>query len=245
VGWARGWVIGDRSVVLFLLKNFGLLVPLVVVLVWLALRRRLADWRLTVLPAIAIWAVLFFVKLAPWAWDNTKVMVWCYLLLLPALGDLLFRLAKPWRAALIALWLAPGAWTVAETTFMPQGDLDVYAVATRRAVCEAVRHLPPDARVATKPTFNHPVALCGQPIVEGYAGHLWSHGIDSRLVDRRLRTLMLGLPGWEQAAQELQAGYLFWGYGEGGEFALSARPWEASRRVVAEGDWGRLYSLAD
>ncbi len=245
VGWAPGWVIGDRSAWLFLLKNFGLLIPLVIALAWLALQRRLPEWRLTVLPALAIWVALFFVKLAPWAWDNTKVMVWCYVLLLPALGDLFSRLALPWRAGLVALWLAPGALTVAESTFVLRGDLDVYAVAERRAVCEAVRRLPPDARVATKPTFNHPMALCGQPIVEGYAGHLWSHGIDASIVDRRLRTLMLGLPGWEQAAQELGAQYLFWGHRERAEFALSTRPWERSRRVVVEGDWGRLYSLSD
>ena len=245
VGWAPGWVIGDRSAWLFLLKNFGLLIPLAIALAWLALQRGRPEWRLTVLPALAIWVGLFFVKLAPWAWDNMKVMVWCYVLLLPALGDLFARLALPWRAGLIALWLAPGALTVAETMFVLRGDLDVYAVAERRAVCEAVRGLPPDARVATKPTFNHPVALCGQSIVEGYSGHLWSHGIDASVVDRRLRTLMLGLPGWEQAAQELGAQYLFWGYGERGEFSLSTRPWEHSRRVVAEGDWGRLYSLSD
>lgn len=245
LGWAPGWVIGERSALLFFLKNFALLIPLVLALVWLAVQRSLPEWRLTVLPGVVIWTVLFFVKLAPWAWDNTKVMVWCYVLLLPALGDLLSGLALPWRAGLIALWFAPGALTVAQATFTPQGDLDVYTVAGRRAVCEVVRRLPPDARVATKPTFNHPVALCGQPIVEGYAGHLWSHGIDASVVDRRLRTLMLGLPGWEQAAQELGAEYLFWGYGERGEFALSTRPWERSRRVVAEGDWGRLYSLSE
>ncbi len=245
VGWAPGWVIGERNPWLFMLQNFGLLIPLVIAVSSLTVQRRLPEWRLAVLPAVAIWVALFFVKLAPWAWDNTKVMLWCYVLLLPSLGDLLARLATPWRAGLIVLWLAPGTSSVVAATFVLRSDLAVYGVGERRAVCEVVSHLPPDARVATKPIFNHPVALCGQPIVEGYAGHLWSHGIDARAVEARLRRLMLGLPGWEQAAQELDARYLFWGKSERGEFSLSARPWETSRRVVAEGDWGRLYSLSE
>lgn len=244
VGWAPGWVIGDRPLLSFMARNFGLLVPLAVVLGVVALRRRLPEWRLVVLPALALWTALFFVRLAPWAWDNTKVMVWCYVLLLPATGDLLGRVGLPWRAALVAVWLLPGSVTVWQNTLPLRRDLEVYDVAERAGVCAAVAGLSPDARVATRPTFNHPVALCGQPIVEGYAGHLWSHGIDARRVDADLRTLMLGQPEWREAARRLETRWLFWGRGEAAEFAGSSQPWSEAAPVAA-GPWGRLYSLPD
>lgn len=244
VGWAPGWVIGDRPVLPFLAKNFVLVIPLAAVLGVVALRRRLPEWRLAVLPALVLWVALFFVKLAPWAWDNTKVMVWCYLLLLPAARDLLGNLRLPWRAALVVLWLLPGSVTVWKSTLGLRGDLVVYDVAERDAVCAVVARLPPDARVATRPTFNHPVSLCGQPIVEGYAGHLWSHGIDARAVDADLKVLMLGEPDWAGAARRLHARWLFWGPAEAAEFPGSTRAWSASKDVVA-GPWGRLYSLPE
>jgi hypothetical protein len=244
VGWAPGWVIGDRSVALFLAKNFGLLLPLAVALGVFGLKRRIPEWRLCVLPSLAIWLGLFFVKLAPWAWDNTKVMVWCFVLLLPALGDLMSRFSISLRSLILVAWLAPGAVTVAGATLVLRHDLDVYDIGERSTVCRIVARLPPDVRVAARPTFNHPAALCGQAVVEGYAGHLWSHGIDAGRVDADLHRLMLGEPGWRAAAKRLQARYLYWGRAERAEFPGSSQAW-AEAPPLAEGDWGRLYALAD
>ncbi len=243
LGWAPGWVIEARPVLPFLARNFGLVIPLAVLLAVLAARRR-PQWRLLVWPAVAIWAALFFVKLAPWAWDNTKVMVWCYVLLLPAAAEWLLGLRLEWRAAVLLLWLWPGSLTVWQHTVALRRDLEVYRAADQAELCPVLAGLPADARVATRPTFNHPVALCGQPIVEGYAGHLWSHGIDSRAVDADLKVLMLGQPDWRGAARRLHARWLYWGRGEAGEFAGSSQAWSEGARVLS-GPWGRLYSLPD
>jgi hypothetical protein len=112
-------------------------------------------------------------------------------------------------------------------------------------VCRGVQGLSPSGRVATVQTFNHPVALCGQPLVAGYAGHLWSHGIQAKPVEQALASLMSGEPGWEGRARSLHARYLFWGLRESAAYAGSLRPWEASRAVVWEGAFGRLYDLGE
>lgn len=241
-GWAPGWVVGGEALLPFLATNFGLLIPL---MAWLLVRsRRDFETRWTVVPAVALWLLLFFVKLAPWAWDNTKVMIWCYLLLMPALASALAGMAPGWRVALLAAWLLPGGVTIAQASFGRHG-YDVLEVVETDAVCRALAPLPIGARTATMQTFNHPVALCGHPLVAGYGGHLWSHGIASADVEARLRALMSGAPGWEDNARLLQARYLFWGRREGEAFPGSLRPWEASRPLVAEGPWGRLYALRD
>jgi hypothetical protein len=53
-----------------------------------------------------IFAIGYFFKTAPWEWDNLKLMVWGYFLILPFLwNDILGRWAFPERAALcIALF---------------------------------------------------------------------------------------------------------------------------------------------
>ncbi|HSB62412.1 MAG TPA: hypothetical protein VLI67_11875, partial [Vicinamibacteria bacterium] len=109
VWWKPGWTIGRADPLAFLAVNFGLFLPLAI---WALARagRRRSEPLLLVGPGLALFAALFFVMLAPWDWDNTKVMLWCYLLVLPAIEALvLARLRAPLRAVLVAGLLLPGA----------------------------------------------------------------------------------------------------------------------------------------
>jgi hypothetical protein len=244
VWWKPGWVMAEAHEPLtFLLLNFTLFLPLFLVATVRAVRIRDKEGVSTLVLGLALWIVLFFVMLAPWDWDNTKVMVWCYLLVLPAAGRLVLEPLPRWAAALVVAGLiAPGVPAPFES-LGPRNAYQVGQVAEIKGVCDAVKDLPVGARVATAQTFNHPVALCGQPIVAGYAGHLWSHGIKAAAVEKSLRALMLAEPGWEGRARSLSARYLFWGPREAADFAPSSRPWEETRRRVASGTWGRLYDL--
>jgi len=228
----------------FLAVNFTLFLPL---FAWAAFR----AWRggdreglATLVPGLALWGALFFVMLAPWDWDNTKVMIWCYVLMLPAAERLVLR-PMPRAAALAcgALLLAPGALLVGDS-LGPRRLYEVIDGAELAQVCEALASAPSTSRVATAQAFSHPVALCGHPLVAGYSGHLWSHGIKAAAVEETLRGLMLGRPGWEGDARTLEARYVFWGPREAEAFVGSARPWEDKARLVASGGWGSLYELA-
>jgi hypothetical protein len=246
VGWTPGWMIGEQNPLVFLAVNFVLFLPLAF---WAAARAVRAGNRghlLLVGPGLALFAALFFVRVAPWAWDNTKMMAWCYLLLLPAVGELVIDALAPGPRSLILLALfLPGIAAVVGASVGSGPPLEIFRVSEREGVCSALSQLPIRARVATVPTFNHPVALCGHPLVAGYAGHLWSHGIAAEPVSARLGDLMMGSPGWEEAAREVGARYLFWGAREEGAFPNSRRPWETARRPLARGSWGVLYDLGE
>ena len=82
-------------------------------------------------------------------------------------------------AILGALVLLPGL-PAALGGFLASKPLAIFEEAELSAVCAALSGVPADARIATVQTFNHPVALCGRALVAGYAGHLWSHGIEPR-----------------------------------------------------------------
>jgi hypothetical protein len=245
VWWNPGWTIGTARVLPFLALNFTFFLPLFVAAAFLTYRAQDPEGRLTLLPGLALFVMLFFVMLAPWEWDNTKVMIWCYLFMLPA-AERLAIAALPAVArgvGLVAL-LAPGL-AVVGASLGPKQAFEVGVAAEIAEVCRGLAPLPASARVATAQTFNHPVALCGQPLVAGYSGHLWSHGIKAKPVEETLGSLMEGAPGWEERARSLGARYLFWGAREDAAFPGSARPWEASRPLVWDGSFGRLYDLGE
>ncbi|MCG6924531.1 MAG: hypothetical protein LJF30_04360 [Acidobacteria bacterium] len=244
VGWQPGWVIGDENPLVFLAVNFGVFLPLALAALALAWRERRREELLVLGPALAVFAALFFVRLAPWAWDNTKVMLWCYLLALPPIGSLvLARLRRPWAALMVVGLLFSGAVSVTAASLGRGPRLEVLSLSEYDAVCAALASRPLTERVAAAPTFNHPVALCGHPLVLGYGGHLWSHGIDATEVERGLKAVLGGAPGWREEARAIGAELLFWGPREDVAYPDSLRPWEGEIEPLASGWWGRVYPL--
>ena len=243
--WLKpGWLIEKHNALVFLGVNFGLFLALAAWALAVAVERKSREQLLLLVPALGSFALLFFVMLAPAEWDNTKLMAWSYLLMLPALSELVLDPLRPALRAVACLALFFSG-LVCVTASLRGPGFEVVRVPERDEVCLSVAALPPDERVATTPTFNHPAALCGQALVEGYAGHLWSHGIQYGAVDERLRGLMMGEPDWQQRAKDLRARYLFWGPREASEFAASRRPWESQAPVigVTRDGWGTLYDL--
>jgi hypothetical protein len=242
VGWKLGWTMGNRNPLVFLLVNFGFFLPLALAALVVGLRERRRDDLLVLGPALAVLAALFVVRVAPWEWDNTKVMLWCYVAALPPVGSLvLARVGPVWRTVLVVGLLFSGALSVAGA-WPERMRLEILDVAEYASVCRALegQHI---GRVAVAPTFNHPVALCGRAIVAGYAGHLWSHGLNAAPVVARLERLMLGAPGWRDEARALGVSHVYWGPREQRAYARSTQPWRDSGRRVASGAWGALYQL--
>jgi hypothetical protein len=79
--------------------------------------------------------------------------------------------------------------------------------------------------------------------VAGYAGHLWSHGLDATAVVGRLERLMRGKPGWRDEARALGASHVYWGPREQRAFPDSTEPWRDAAQRVDAGAWGALYRL--
>ncbi|MFZ0915432.1 MAG: hypothetical protein WAN04_00910 [Candidatus Udaeobacter sp.] len=239
----------------FWLPNFGLWVPLAMVLVGLVgWRIWKTGWRwgdrppadvAFVLPAVVIFGVGYFFKTAPWEWDNLKLMVWGYFLILPFLwSDMLGRWAFPERAAICIALFGSGFVSLLGGLSAGHPGFGLIERARLDNAGAAMRPLPIEARFAAYPTFNCPVLLQGRKVVAGYPGHLWTEGFDYGLVNNRLTALMNGAANWREAAQGLGVRYIFWGQDEKTNYQTSTRPWEATAFLVASGDWGAIYDLA-
>jgi hypothetical protein len=238
----------------FWLTNFGLWVPLALALVvlcgwrvwkpgWRWGKRPPADIAF-VLPAVAIFAFGYFVQTAPWEWDNLKLMVWGYFLILPFLwSDLIARWAFPERAVTCLVLFASGFVTLLGGLAAGHPGFGLIDRARLDAIGAAVRSLPVEARFAAYPTYNHPLLLQGRKVVLGYPGHLWTEGFDYNNANNRLTALMRGTPNWREAAQALGVRYIFWGRDETANYQGSSKPWEIMVPRVASGDWGAIYDL--
>ncbi|MGB9474997.1 MAG: hypothetical protein WCE87_08000 [Candidatus Udaeobacter sp.] len=239
----------------FWLTNFGLWVLLALALVVLCIWRAWkSGWRwgktppadvAFVLPAVVIFGLGYFVQTAPWDWDNLKLMVWGYFLILPFLwSDLLARWAFPERAVTCIVLFASGFVTLLGGLTAGHPGFGLIDRARLDAIGAAVQPLPVEARFATWPTYNHPLLLQGRKVVLGYPGHLWTQGFDYNDANNKLTALMRGAPNWREAAKSLGVRYIFWGRDETANYQGSSRPWETTAQRVASGDWGAIYDLA-
>jgi hypothetical protein len=269
IKWQPGWVqtTGDMKMpfATFWLVNFGAWVPLVLfflgitgLTIWK--QRKAPDFKIPatvafLIPAIAIFLVGNLVKLAPWEWDNIKVIVWAYFLILPFLWtDLLAQWPVPLRAIVYVALFASGCVTLwgglsagRPTPPGPGGaGIRDYGIANRGeldAIGGVLKKLPADARFAGWPTWGHPILLQGRKMVLGYPGHLWTQGFDFGPTEAKLKELMLGGPNWKQLARDLHVRYLFWGRDEKANYGASKKPWEREATLVATDDWGSIYDL--
>jgi hypothetical protein len=238
-----GWMQEDGGL-WFWLRNFGLLPPLLVAAGVMVFRRGDPTARVIYSTGAATIVFCLFFAIAPWAWDNTKLMIWGYLALMPVLWtELIARWPAVWRAVTCLALFTSGGISLATGLDARHG----YGLADRSEMADAsvlLRIVPADARVACLPTYNHPVLLLGQPVVMGYDGHLFSQGLDYAPVQRDLEALMSGGPDWRNAGRRLQVQYLLWGPREEAKWASSTQAWKECAAVVAQSEKaGTIYLI--
>ena len=148
-------------------------------------------------------ALLFIIgnvaKLAPWEWDNIKVLIYWFVGSLPFIA---VAVTWMWRRG----GLGKTAAVVCMVVLTASGALDVWRVASRQidfkafdadAVLLAERvkaTTPPQALFLNTPTYNSAVVLTGRPSFIRYPGHLSSHGIDYREREEDTKRMYAGAP---------------------------------------------------
>ncbi len=262
LGWKAGWMWDDtpflewcaahfggpsqiHAALLFWPMNFGLLPVFVALLCVILWREKRAVWpSAVVFPALGAFVLCCFVKFAPWEWDNTKIMVWSYLAVLPFLWSHLIARWPLWGRGLacFALFFSGFVSTLGGIGVTHRG----HEIASREEldnVAAVVRGIPVTERFVGAPTYNHPLLLCGRKMALGYLGHVASHGLAWQEPAAQVDALMRGADGWRELAAQLDCRYLFWGRYEQEAYPDSTEPWRDSAKLVALGDWGEIYDL--
>jgi hypothetical protein len=245
-----GWDHGADNVFWFWLYNTGLVLPaLVVALVWRGrepiVPRRLA---LFLLPFAGLFIVPNLLRLAPWMWDNIKFLFYWYLASTPILALLLVR-----------LWRRPAAWAKAlavltGVSLTLAGALDVWRVVSRQSAQRifdkpgmafarlVIENTAPRAVIVRQPTYNHPVLLTGRRSYLGYAGHLYSQGLDPGRREQDVDGLYRGLPGSIERMRSAGVDYVVVGPMERSGYPVNDELM-SSLPLVGEMNGFRLYRI--
>lgn len=239
-----GWMQGNENFLLFWLLNFGIFLPLVIFLsTKLIQSREKRSTSLFVFPAVVLFILFCNVMMAPWVWDNAKLLIWSYLILLPFLwNDLISSWNKIVKIIVCFILFFSGFICICGG-FPESRGYELFKPSEVTQVREAIKNLPVEHRFAAFPTYNHPLIYCGRKVVFGYPGWIWSHGYKTKDLEEKFKQLMLGTNNWHKLAQELRIKYLFWGYRESQEYRISTRPWESTSNIVASGSWGAIYDI--
>lgn len=200
IGYYFGWDSGEQNFILFWIKNTGLFFPILFLGIYLAFtktkiesenkKKKTHQSTFTVqhlqfyLPFLFCFVVSNVMRLAPWQWDNIKVLIYWFVGSLPfAAVGLVWLFNKNNLLKIVAV----GCFII----LIFSGALDVYHTASRQIkinvfsaddvrIAERIKELTePRALFANSPSFvNSPVVLSGRRSLMRYAGHLNSYGID-------------------------------------------------------------------
>jgi hypothetical protein len=224
LGWAPGWM-GDGTIG-FWFWNFGITLPLCLVLILILVKRdRDAEARGFVWPAAFVFVLCMIIRFAPWPWDNMKLMLWSWIVVAPYLWSVLLCSRPFWvRLPVLVFLFGSGAATLLAGLDGHHG----YELIKRSALDQTewiLREAAPDALIAIAPEYNHPVLILGHPVVCGYEGHLWSHGLDYKGRLALLNSIMMGESGWHEKARSLGVSYIYWSSLEAKRWPASHLPW--------------------
>src|SRR5688572_23319238 len=209
-----GWDRGQENPVVFWLLNTGLFIPLIVLAILLKSNGYLVGRRLLLfyLPFTLCFIIPNFIKMAPWIWDNIKVLYYWWLASAPIVALLfawMWRKGPIMRVAAVLLFASvtlAGALDVAGIAFrdVKSGIFDAPGVTFAERVKQETK---PRSLILHAPVHNTPVFLTGRRSVMGYPGHVWTHGLEFVQREGEIRRIYLGSPDAPQLLKNYGVDY--------------------------------------
>lgn len=214
-GLELGWDHGTTNPVWFWFLNTGLFIPLAALGLFWAMRSDARGRSLVLFSAaFAAWFIVpNMVKLAPWVWDNIKVLFYWFIGFVPLVALALARMLRAGSALRIA-------GTVALATLMLAGTVDVWRAVSGQteyrefepdgvAIAELIRsRTVPRALVLHAPTYNVPVFLTGRRSLLGYTGQVWSRGLEYADREAEIKRIYAGEPDADELLKKYGIDYI-------------------------------------
>ena len=247
--WEFGWDHGQENPVWFWFKNTGLFVPLLVAAILWRGKDYLVSRRLLLfyLPFTLCFVVPNVVKLAPWIWDNVKVLFYWWVASAPLVALLLSRLWRngPTRraiaVALFACLTLAGALDVASIV-MRSGEFQLFDPYGVRFAEVIKQQTQPRSLVMHAPVHNTPVFLTGRRSLMGYPGHIWTHGLDFGPRESEIKRIYSGGPDAEMLLRKNGVEYAVVGPLEKLVMPVNEQFFSRFKKVGEAGEY-RLYKI--
>src|ERR1051325_849392 len=203
--WDVGSDHGNENPIFFWIRNTGVFIPLIFAAILSRGEGYLVPKRLLLfyLPFTLCFIVPNVLKMAPWIWDNIKVLYYWWLASSPIVALLLatlWRQSRIRRVIAVLLFVCvtlAGALDVAGIV-MRSIKYQVFDAAGLRFAEFVKSTTAPRALIVHAPVHNTPVFLTGRRSLMGYPGHIWTHGLQFVQRESEIRRIYLGSPDAEQ-----------------------------------------------
>ncbi len=249
LGWEFGWDRAGFNPLWFWFLNTGFYIPLLLAAIfWQRQEYKLPRLLLVFyLPFALFYIVPNVMKLAPWIWDNIKVLFYWYVGSIPLVAYLLAHWLKQ-RSKL--RWLAAGLLT----TLLLAGALDLLRIITGAveireftndgtATARLIEQVaPPQAVVLHAPAFDSPVFLTGRRSLLGYTGWIWSRGLDASHRENDVRQIYSGGPAARTLIDRYHVDYAIIGPQERTFMPINQEFWSHQTLMSSIGDY-QLYKI--
>jgi hypothetical protein len=244
MGWNLGWDRNGTNALWFWLVNTGLFIPALVMALTerkrVFVKSRLVLWFYA--PFLLCFIVPNLIKLAPWVWDNIKVLFYWYVVSVPLVAGLL---AAGLRQKSWMRWAAAGALGA----MILSGGLDVLRVVTDTTAhrefdipgIDAARMISektsPHDVVLHAPTYNSPVFLTGRRSLMGHPGWIFSRGLDYTKRNNEIVRMYAGAPDAEALLKQFGVEYVLIGPQERATLKVGDEFWSHYRKVAGNGSY--------
>jgi len=240
------WQAGSELPIWYWLKNWGLFGPVAIISSIRIWRTDRDMFLKLLLPSWVIFLISNFVSFQPNHFDNIKFLIFGYLLL--SIG-----VAK-WVGQQFTKNRFVGFFLTAVLTFPGALELkDEYgyhwpiATPDDQMLAKFVKKytLPSDL-ILTSDQHNHPVPmLTGRPIVMGYKGWLWTHGINYQGRELDVNNIFSGQKSALQLMKDYQIKYVLVSDFEREKFQINDQFFEDNSFQVISYEGGRLYQFRE
>jgi hypothetical protein len=244
-----GWDRNHENAVWFWFKNTGIFIPLILVAILWKDKVRLVSKRLLLfyLPFTLCFVIPNSVKMAPWIWDNIKVLFYWWLASAPLVALVLARLWRQGpvrRSIAVVLFLCltlAGALDVAGIALqsVKYGIFDSAGISFAEMIKEQTA---PDSLIVHAPVHNHPVFLSGRRSLMGYPGHIWTHGLEFAQREAEIKRIYAGAPDAEQLMRNYKIDYAVVGPLERFTLPVNEQFFLRYQKVGEVGEY-RLYKI--
>lgn len=214
-GWEFGWEKRENNFVWYWFLNTGFFIPLLVIaLIRLRRNDRLSrDSLLFFIPFILWFVVPNVLKLAPWIWDNIKILYIWFLGSVPFVAAVLvegWQRGRRWRLAVVVLFVSLTLSSALDfyRLFTVTPDQDVYSSADLKFGDLIRMKTAPKSLIMSAPVHNSHVLLTGRRLFVGYPGLIWTHGLSFDGYEDALFSVYQGRPDAEQILKDRKIEYV-------------------------------------
>lgn len=244
-GFHFGWDKRGENIFLFWAKNLGLFFPLLFFGLILAYKEKRKNLLVFYLPFAICFLLANSMKLAPWEWDNIKVLIYWFV------GSLPFVYLALEKACFFSKALSMLCFVL----LVFSGTLDVWRVLSKQIeyevfsadsvkVAEMIKKATPTNSVfLNAPTYNSAVVLSGRQSLMRYTGHLESYGIDYRQREKDLKKIYKGLPEAENLLLKYGINYVLISPEEWANLEMINEDYFAKFPIVAQSGAYKVYEV--